>query len=58
MPVRMPTAIYEINRNSYDQNYYENVLGHFSYLAKEYTKLSGDGYRNFGCSQLPRKEKQ
>ncbi|ELN2578914.1 inovirus Gp2 family protein [Enterobacter kobei] len=55
VPVRLPAVAYELNRNSYDQKYYETALGHFSYLAKEYTKLSGDGRRNFGCSQIPRK---
>jgi hypothetical protein len=58
VPVRMPTTVYELNRNSFDRQYYKTALGHFSYLAKEYTKLSGDGYRNFGCSQLSRRELQ
>lgn len=55
VPVHLPTTAYELNRHSFDQNYYKTALGHFSYLAKEYTKLSGDGHRNFGCSHIPRK---
>lgn len=58
VPVRLPTTAYELNRHSFDQNYYKTALGHFSYLAKEYTKLSGDGHRNFGCSQIPRKAEE
>jgi hypothetical protein len=56
VPVTMPTRAYEINRHSFDRKYYEIALGHFSYLAKEYTKITGDGYRNFGCSQIRSKK--
>jgi hypothetical protein len=55
IPVSMPTAPYELSRKDGPGTpLYDMALNHFSYLAKEYTKVSGDGYRNFGCSQIPR----
>lgn len=46
-----PSVSYELNRkDGIHTSAYENFIYHISYMAKEYTKLHGDGERNFGCS--------